>query len=95
MTLQFHCALPLPPESPYSFAPNTVGCFSTGKQIHEGRHEQIVEVWSAPGPIGGEENKDPEWRKKSALLVTATQIALSVNIGRMKTGIKAKPESKI
>lgn len=43
VSCQFHAKLPL--QAPYIGAPSTVGCFSTGKMIHEGRHEQIIEVW--------------------------------------------------
>lgn len=86
MSIQFHASLPL--TSPYLFSTKTVGCYSHGKVIHQGRHEQLVEVWSAPGEIGrGEEQEG--WRKKSMLLASATQIALSIPIASMKTGVQA------
>ncbi|ORY87503.1 thioesterase-like superfamily-domain-containing protein [Leucosporidium creatinivorum] len=82
LSLQFHCRLPLPPSSPYLASPRTVGCYSHGSVIQQGRHEQLVEVWSAPGPIGEGEVQD-EWRKRCVPLLTSTQIALSVGTGKM------------
>lgn len=83
LSLQFHCRLPLPHSSPYLASPRTIGCYSHGSVIQQGRHEQLVEVWSAPGPIAeGEEQKD--WRKRCVPLLTSTQIALSVGTGKMQ-----------
>lgn len=83
LSLQFHCRIPLPRSSPYLASPRTVGCYSHGSLIQQGRHEQLVEVWSAPGPIAeGEVQED--WRKRCVSLLTATQIALSVGTGKMQ-----------
>lgn len=88
MSIQFHAKLPLP--SPYLSAPRTVGCFATGKFIRAGQHEQIVETWTSPGPIGVGETQE-DWRRRSMCLCTSTQIALSVSIAKMKT-IAVRPE---
>jgi hypothetical protein len=94
LSMQFHAPLPLP--EAYPSAPRTVGCFTAGerKPILSGRHEQVVEVWSAPGPIG-KGQIELDWRKRSMLLASSTQIALSVGIDTMKTGVEKKPEAGV
>jgi hypothetical protein len=42
-------------------------------------HQQNVEVWTAPSAIGSGESQ-VDWRKRSMLLCTSTQLALSVPI---------------
>lgn len=83
MSIQFHTSLTsLLSSSSYLCAPQTVGCYSTGSLIHHGRHEQLCEVWSAPGPIGsGEVQQD--WRARTFPLLTSTQIALSVHTDKL------------
>lgn len=63
--------------APYLADLYTLGVYSPGgSPIHQGRHEQRIEVWTAPGPVGkGEEQAD--WRERSLLLCTSTQAALT------------------
>ncbi|KAM0748566.1 hypothetical protein T439DRAFT_327824 [Meredithblackwellia eburnea MCA 4105] len=81
MSIQFHARLPLP--SSFVSSRTTVGCYSTGYFIHDGRHEQLSQVWSAPSRIEEGEEEDG-WREKSMILLTATQIALSVGLKALK-----------
>ncbi|KAK4048195.1 hypothetical protein OIV83_004900 [Microbotryomycetes sp. JL201] len=82
MSVHFHARLPL--TGPYLSAPQTIGCYSKGSGIiSQGRHEQLVEVWTAPGPIGtGEVQED--WRRKCIPLATSTQLALCVPASKLK-----------
>lgn len=63
LTLQWHARLPSTSTS-YQISDRTVGIFSSGKVIHEGRHQQDVEIWSAPCRIGENVKIDPKWREK-------------------------------
>lgn len=69
-----------------------VGCYSKGNLIHAGRHEQLTEVWTAPSSIQSKDGIQPNWREKSMILLTATQIALSVPIAGMKVAPGPKPK---
>lgn len=73
---------PLSPSEKGSLAPRTVGIFSTTKWIQDGRHDDTVEVWSAPSTIGtGQPAVTPgsdEWRKTSQILAVSTQVGLTV-----------------
>lgn len=70
----------------------SVGCYSKGNLIHAGRHEQLTEVWTAPSSIQSKDGIQPNWREKSMILLTATQIALSVPIAGMKVAPGPKPK---
>ncbi|KDQ20834.1 hypothetical protein BOTBODRAFT_151769 [Botryobasidium botryosum FD-172 SS1] len=60
------------------FAPRTVGLYSFGKFIVEGRHDQSVEVWTAPASIGSEGLIDKDWRSKAKILAVSTQAGLTI-----------------
>jgi hypothetical protein len=56
----------------------TVGLYSVCKFIHEGRHDQTVEVWSAPSGIGekgGRKIGSDEWRREAQILGISTQVS--------------------
>lgn len=72
MSLQFFCALPVLP--PVLAAPRTVGLFSSGQFIREGMHQQHCSVWTAPSAIG-EGESIADWRRRSMILCTSTQVA--------------------
>lgn len=60
-------------------ASNAVGLYSYSKFVHEGRHDQVVEVWSAPENLtpalrDGPEADDGEWRKGCRILAVSTQV---------------------
>ncbi|KAM0789381.1 hypothetical protein ACM66B_000210 [Microbotryomycetes sp. NB124-2] len=88
MSVHFHARLPL--TGPYLSAPRTIGCFSRGGPIiSQGRHEQITEIWTAPGPIGqGQVQED--WRRKCIPLATSTQLALCVPASKLISGTKPR-----
>lgn len=71
LSMQFFCSLPA--LSPYLFSPRTVGLYASGNVIRDGLHQQNLQVWSAPSPIGVGESQD-DWRKRSMLLCTSTQV---------------------
>lgn len=89
-SIQFHAALPFPSDTPYLVAPRTVGCYSTGNIISEGRHEQRCEVWTAPSAIGVGGDVPEDWRARSFPLLTSTQLALSVPTAKLVKKAKAK-----
>lgn len=96
MSLQFHCSMrELRASSAYLCAPKTVGCWGTGSIIQNGRHEQICEVWSAPGPIGRGEVQE-NWRARTFPIVTSHQIALSIHVSKLVQRQKeTKPAAKL
>lgn len=75
ISLLFHAALPV--TAPYLSDQYTLGVYSPGgSPIHQGRHEQRIEVWTAPSGVGqGAEQEG--WRERSMLLCTSTQAALT------------------
>ncbi|SCV69799.1 BQ2448_1193 [Microbotryum intermedium] len=85
MSIHFHAKLPFPSNSPYLNSPKTVGVYSTGHHIQQGRHEQLTEVWTAPSALGQGAVQD-DWRERSMLLISGTQLALSVDIQKLFGG---------
>ncbi|SCZ89609.1 BZ3500_MvSof-1268-A1-R1_Chr9g10481 [Microbotryum saponariae] len=85
MSIHFHTKLPFPSNSPYLFSPKTVGVYSTGHHIKAGRHEQLTEVWTAPSALG-QGDVQQGWRERSMLLITGTQLAVSVDIQKIFGG---------
>ena len=62
-----------------TFAPRTLGIYSMGRFITEGRHDQYVELWTSPSPIGsGSDEFDAGWREKQICLATSTQMAVTI-----------------
>lgn len=61
----------------YSF--RTVGLWAEGKHMQDGRHDNTVEVWTAPCEFGDRSAKiEPDWRKKQYCLCVSTQMALTL-----------------
>ena len=77
---------PTPTTSPldtgYVVDPRAIGLFSSGKLVLGGRHQQDVEVWTCPTTLDLVDGKVREevvagdWRKRSMLLCSSTQMAL-------------------
>ncbi|KAM0750195.1 hypothetical protein T439DRAFT_380918 [Meredithblackwellia eburnea MCA 4105] len=86
LALDFKSRFPLAPvrASPTSkkstpIAKRTVGLYSISQFIHEGRHDETVEVWTAPCAIGDKnapEVGSEEWRKGAQILCVSTQVGL-------------------
>lgn len=55
----------------------TVGLYSSGRFMHEGRHEVYVEIWTSPTNIGEGVEVDG-WRDKQVCLAIAHQMALTI-----------------
>ena len=88
-TSDFYPVLPTPTspgttplKTGYIVDPRAVGLFSQGKIIFGGRHQQDVEVWSCPTSLDlvdgkvVKEDEEGDWRKRSMLLCSSTQMAL-------------------
>lgn len=79
-SLDFKSPFPLSPipslDSPV--APRTVGLYSVSNTIRDGRHDNTVEVWSAPCGIAEEgiEVGSEEWRQRCQILAVSTQVSL-------------------
>lgn len=89
MVLAVEFKAPIPPPSQIH-ASRTVGLYSSGRFLQDGRHDAYVEVWSAPCGIGeGADNE--EWRDKQVCLAIATQMAytlpMEVNLGLAKKNV--------
>lgn len=84
MAIEFKSPIPRPSEV---YAGRTVGLYSSGKFLNNGRHDAYVEVWSAPSNIGEGVDSD-DWRDKQVCLAVATQMAsiipMEVNLERAK-----------
>ncbi|KAG6856237.1 hypothetical protein H0H87_006170 [Tephrocybe sp. NHM501043] len=83
---------PIPRSSAH--AKRTVGLYSSGKFLNDGRHDGYVEVWTAPCDIGeGEEVAG--WRENQICVAIATQMAsiipMEVNMKRGKSETKLVP----
>ncbi|KAG6849282.1 hypothetical protein H0H93_009802 [Arthromyces matolae] len=88
LAVEFKAPIPSPSSV---HAKRTVGLYSTGKFLVDGRHDGYVEVWTAPCDIGqGEEVEG--WREKQVCIAVATQMAsiipMEVNMKRGKEGVK-------
>ncbi|RDB14795.1 hypothetical protein Hypma_016330 [Hypsizygus marmoreus] len=86
LAIEFKAPIPRPSDV---YASRTVGLYSSGRFLNDGRHDAYVEVWSAPCNIG--EGVDTEgWREKQVCLATATQMAyivpMEVNMAKGKKG---------
>ncbi|KAG6860387.1 hypothetical protein C0995_011772 [Termitomyces sp. Mi166 len=88
LSLEFKA--PIPPLS-VAHARRTVGLYSSGKFLNDGRHDGYVEVWTAPCDIGkGKEISC--WREKQVCIAVATQMAsiipMEVNMKRGENEVK-------
>lgn len=69
------------PKSSNAFAKRTVGLHSYGNFMSDGRHDNSVEVWTAPCELGDENAKvDKDWRNEQFCLAVSTQMALTLDI---------------
>ncbi|KAF9515539.1 hypothetical protein BS47DRAFT_1341917 [Hydnum rufescens UP504] len=71
---------------PACTAPRTFGVFSTGRFIHQGRHDAQAEIWTAPCAIGEKRKRElgsgtEEWRDKMLCVAIARQMALTSTVG--------------
>jgi hypothetical protein len=73
LSLEFKAKIPDDP----AFSQRTVGLYSCGRFMHEGRHDAYVEVWTSPTDIG-EGVEEEGWREKQVCLATTHQMALTV-----------------
>ncbi|EPQ54419.1 hypothetical protein GLOTRDRAFT_139013 [Gloeophyllum trabeum ATCC 11539] len=79
LTLSIEFKFPIPTSQEY--ARRTVGVHARGRYINnpQGRHETVVEVWSAPTNIGEDYGQIPQdWREKQRCLAVSSQMALIV-----------------
>jgi hypothetical protein len=74
LTLDFKVKL----SSLQGHAKRTVGLWSSGKFMDSGRHDNSVEVWSAPCELGEKGDLPQDWRKKQHCLLIANQMALTL-----------------
>ena len=72
-SLEYKAAIPDDP----LFSTRTVGLYSSGRFMHEGRHDAYVEIWTAPSSIG-EGREVHGWREKQVCVAIAHQMALTV-----------------
>lgn len=64
---------------PKDFKLRTVGLWAEGKHLQDGRHDNTVEVWTAPCELGDTSARVQEdWRKEQHCLLLATQMALTL-----------------
>ncbi|KAK9899545.1 hypothetical protein P389DRAFT_1031 [Cystobasidium minutum MCA 4210] len=69
------------PRADGRFAKRTVGLHAYGNFMQDGRHDNSVEVWTAPCELGESGAKlDTDWRKDQFCLAVSTQMALTLPI---------------
>ncbi|KAL5513605.1 hypothetical protein ACEPAH_4004 [Sanghuangporus vaninii] len=70
---------------------STLGLYSVGRFLQDplGRHETIVEVWTAPSGEASEPD-DGSWREKQRCLATAVQTALCIPYEQQSKGMKSR-----
>ena len=79
------------------FSPRTVGVYTEGRFMSEGRHDSFVEVWTSPANIGGSDridglsNTDTSWRENQVCLAISHQMALTIPIAKNLRKAKGKP----
>ncbi|KAL5528088.1 hypothetical protein ACEPAF_7224 [Sanghuangporus sanghuang] len=82
LTVEFKSRIPTSistPDAQHSpFSPRTVGIYASSRFMTEGRHDEYVEVWTAPSIIGSCSPVDPTWRDKQVCLAISTQMALTI-----------------
>jgi hypothetical protein len=63
------------------FAPRTIGLYQAGGFVSrpDARHEERVEIWTAPEGFDGGNALDKDWRDKQVCLCVSTQMALVVS----------------
>jgi hypothetical protein len=93
MTLEFKRQLPR--RGTPGFSHRTLGVYSKGSFLDQGRHDIYGEIWSAPSSIGGAGGRDAEdesWRRDMRCVAVTGQMALSVSldVNRSKGAKKAK-----
>jgi len=88
---------------PDYMAPHTFGVYSTGRFIHQGRHEVQSEVWTAPSALPDHSAKkdatgagvvDANWREKMVCVAIASQMALTIPLEVNQRKAKAIAEAK-
>lgn len=79
MVLNIEFKFPIPRFPSSDHATRTVGVFSSSNFINDpqGRHDNYVEVWTAPSNIGEGEERDG-WRDKQRCLAISSQMALAI-----------------
>ena len=66
---------------PSSYRLRTVGLWSEGRFLQDGRHDNSVEVWTAPCELGDKGAKiDKDWKKEGHCLCISRQMALTLPI---------------
>jgi len=83
---------------PHYISPHTFGIFSTGRFIHQGRHDLRSEVWTAPSTIGEKgvlSPDDEEWRDKMFCVAVSNQVALTVpiDVNRRKASTQSSTQT--
>jgi len=80
------------------FSPRTTGLYSSGRFLTEGRHDVYVEVWTAPGIVGGKQGAgiDTDWREKQVCLAIAQQVSLTIPLEKnLRKGAASSQHSKL
>ena len=69
------------PKIPGRYAKRTVGLYAYGNFMQDGRHDNSVEVWTAPCELREKgTNLSKDWRKDQFCLAVSTQMALTLPI---------------
>jgi hypothetical protein len=92
LTLTMQWLAPIPRDED-GFARATIGLLSVHSFVSrpDGRHEERVEIWTAPAAIGEacEGEADGAWRDKQVCLCVASQMALTLD-GAVNAKVGAK-----
>lgn len=76
LTIEFKSKIPSSQDGLFSSL--TVGIYSSARFMTDGRHDEYVELWTAPTDVGSGAREDPNWREKQVCLAVSTQMALSI-----------------
>lgn len=88
LTVEFKSKVP----KSAGFAARTTGIYATSRFLFDGRHDELVEVWTAPSAIGETSCEvDPNWKDKQVCLVLSTQMALTIPVNA-STGLPTTNE---
>ncbi|KAG6829516.1 hypothetical protein H0H92_004318 [Tricholoma furcatifolium] len=94
LSVEFKAPIPSPSTM---HADRTVGLYSSGKFLNDGRHDAYVEVWTAPCNIG-EGKEVPGWREKQGTMNVSTQQIFGTNSAapqdsKQRQGLSLAPPS--
>lgn len=82
-----------------SFSRNMAALYSQGRFLTEGRHDVLVEIWTAPpGTPGQPPSSPPEdgWREKMVCIAVATQMSLTMSAeANQRRGKQAQASVKL